>query len=42
LIKNKNFWILLMIIVPLIGLLFKVYALLLVLPLGFALGKKSK
>jgi len=42
LIKNKNFWILLMIIVPLIGLLFNVYALLLVLPLGFALGKKSK
>jgi len=41
-IKNKNFWILLMVIVPLIGLLFKVYALLLVLPLGFALGKKSK
>jgi len=42
LLKNKNFWILLMIIVPLIGLLFKVYALLLVLPLGLALGKKSK
>jgi len=42
LIKNKNFWILLMIIVPLIGLLFKVYALLLILPLGFAFGKKSK
>ncbi len=30
-----------MIIVPLIGLLFKVYALLLIIPLGFAFGKKS-
>jgi len=31
-----------MIIIPLIGFLFKIYALFLILPLGYAMGKKSK
>ena len=41
-LKNKNYWILLMLVVPIIGLLFKIYALFLVLPLGFVMKKKSK
>mgnify|MGYP001330479338 CR=1 FL=1 len=38
--KNKTFLIFLMIIFPLIGLLFKIYALFLILPLGFLLNNK--
>ncbi len=36
--KNKNFWLLLMILVPIIGLIFNFYALFLILPLGFFLN----
>jgi len=40
-LKNKNFWIFLMLIIALTGLFFKIYALLLIPPIGFTLGKKS-
>tara|TARA_X000000368_G_scaffold364903_1_gene310859 strand:- start:236 stop:367 length:132 start_codon:yes stop_codon:yes gene_type:complete len=39
--KNKSFLIFLMILMPLVGLLFNIYALLLVFPLGLFL-KKTK
>tara|TARA_B100001564_G_scaffold300123_1_gene266883 strand:+ start:1657 stop:1776 length:120 start_codon:yes stop_codon:yes gene_type:complete len=38
--KNKNWIIALIIIIPLVGLLFNIYALLIVLPLGVFLRKK--
>ena len=41
-LKNKNFLIFLMIIIPLIGFLFKIYALFLIFPLGVFSLKKSK
>jgi len=39
--KNKSFLVFLMILIPLVGLLFKIYALLLIFPLGLFL-KKTK
>lgn len=38
--KNKNWIIALIIIIPLVGLLFNIYALLIVLPLSVFLRKK--
>jgi len=39
--KNKFLWILMMILIPIVGLIFNVFALFLFIPLGFLI-KKNK
>tara|TARA_S200000501_G_scaffold212183_1_gene199402 strand:+ start:676 stop:810 length:135 start_codon:yes stop_codon:yes gene_type:complete len=41
-LKKKSFLFFLMILIPIVGLLFNIYALLLIFPIGLFLNKKTK
>ena len=41
-LKKKSFLFFLMILIPIVGLLFNIYSLLLIFPLGLFLNKKTK